>query len=73
MYTDINEALSRNEQFLVLDCLHTFSVRLMKGLCNKKGITILDDKGKQLSLHNPTGMLTKYYKTNNVFQSNFSE
>lgn len=73
LYTDINEALSRNEPSLVLDRLHTFSVRLMRELCNKEGITILDDKGKQLPLHSLAGMLAKKYKTNNVFQSDFSE
>lgn len=73
LHTDITEALSRNEPSLVLDRLHTFSVKLIRELCEKKKIAILDDKGKQLPLHSLAGMLVKYYKKNNCFQSDFSE
>lgn len=57
----------------MLDRLHTFSVKLIRELCEKKKIAILDDKGKQLPLHSLAGMLVKYYKKNNCFQSDFSE
>ena len=73
LHTDITEALSRNEPSLVLDRLHTISVKLIRELCEKKKIAILDDKGKQLPLHSLAGMLVKYYKKNNCFQSDFSE
>lgn len=73
LHTDITEALSRNEPSLVLDRLHTFSVKLIRELCEKKKIAILYDKGKQLPLHSLAGMLVKYYKKNNCFQSDFSE
>lgn len=73
LYTDITQALSRNEPSLVLDRLHTFSVKFIRELCTEKGINTLDDKGHQQPLHSLVGMLTKYYQKNSVFESDFSE
>ena len=73
LHTDIMQVLSRNEPTLVLDRLHTFSVKFIRELCNKKGIQTKDSSGKAYALHSLVGMLLKYYHANNVFQSDFSE
>ena len=73
LHTDITQALLRNEPSLVLDRLHTFSVKFIREICNDKGIVTVDDKGQQYPLHSLAGMLSKYYKSNNMFQSEFSE
>lgn len=69
---DINHSLSCGEPALVLDRLHTFSVKLIRELCGLKGITTADDRGNQLPLHSLAGMLVKYYQNNGAFQSEFS-
>ena len=73
LYADITQALSRNEPTLVLDRLHTFSVKFIRGLCDEKGINTLDNKGHQQPLHSLVGMLAKHYQKNRVFESEFSE
>lgn len=73
LYADITQALSRNEPSLVLDRLHTFSVKLIRGLCDEKGINTLDNKGHQQPLHSLVGMLAKHYQKNGTFESEFSE
>ena len=73
LYIDITQALLRNEPSLVLDRLHTFSVKFIREICNSKGIVTVDDKGQQYPLHSLAGMLAKYYKNNDMFQSEFSE
>lgn len=73
LYIDITQALLRNEPSLVLDRLHTFSVKFIREICNNKGMVTVDDKGQQYPLHSLSGMLAKYYKNNDMFQSEFSE
>lgn len=73
LHDDIMQALFRNEPTLVLDRLHTFSVKFIRDLCERKGIQTKDATGKAYALHSLGGMLLKYYKANDVFQSEFSE
>jgi len=73
LYKDISQALSRNEPALVLDRLHTFSVKFIRELCEKKGIITTDGKGQQYPLHSLAGMLAKHYQKAGSFQSDFSE
>ena len=70
---DINQALARNEPTLVLDRLHTFSVKFFREICENNWIETKNDKGELYPLHSLVGMLTKHYKKNNVFQSEFAE
>lgn len=70
---DIAEALNRNEPTLVLDRLHTFSVKLVKSACIKHKISVYDDKRELYPLHSLVGMLRKFYKENGILQSEFSE
>ena len=69
--SDIHEALRRNEPTLVLDRLHTYSVRYIRNICKSHGLPISDDNGKNYALHSLVGALAKYYKENDVFQSDF--
>ena len=69
---DINNALARNEPTLVLDRLHTFATKLLRQICMENGISVTDDKGRNLPLHSLAGMLKKYYESNNVFDSEFT-
>ena len=61
LHTDIMQALSRNEPILVLDRLHTFSVKFIRELCDKKGIQTKDTKGKAYALHK--GLCSCPYRT----------
>ena len=70
---DIHDALSKGEPTLVLDRLHTYSVRYLRELCNKHKIPISDAKGNSFPLHSLAGSLSKYYRENKVFQSDFAE
>ena len=72
LFRDINHSLSCGEPALVLDRLHTFSVKLIRELCDLKGITTTDDRGNQLPLHSLAGMLVKHYQNHGAFQSEFS-
>ncbi len=68
---DINNALSRNQPTLVLDRLHTFSIKYLRKVCKDYGITVIDNKGNNLPLHSLAGMLRKHYEKNHVFDSDF--
>lgn len=70
---DIAESLSRNEPVLVLDRLHTFSTRFIREICLKHGIATQQANGDFYPLHSLVGMLTKYYRNNNLFESEFIE
>lgn len=70
---DIYDALNKDEPTLVLDRLHTYSTKFLREICNKHSISIADDRGNNYPLHSLAGSLSKYYKANNVFQSDFVE
>ena len=68
---DIHDAIRKNEPSLVLDRLHTYSVRYIRKLCDTHAIPISDSSKKAYALHSLVGMLSKYYRDNDVFQSDF--
>lgn len=70
---DIAESLSKNEPAMVLDRLHTFSVKFIRDICTKHDIAITSENGDFYPLHNLVGSLVKYYRKNNVIESDFSE
>ena len=70
---DIRDALNKGEPTLVLDRLHTYSVRYLREICKTHGIPITDNKGDGFPLHSLAGSLSKYYRDNKVFQSDFAE
>lgn len=72
LHEDINNALARNKPTLVLDRLHTFATKLLRQICTDNGITVVDDKGRNLPLQSLAGMLKKHYEQNNVFDSDFT-
>jgi hypothetical protein len=69
---DINNALARNQPTLVLDRLHTFSTKLLRGICESNGISVVNTKGEHIPLHSLAGSLKKYYEQSPVFQSHFT-
>lgn len=70
---DIHDALSKNEPVLVLDRLHTYSTKFLREICEKHGISIADASGDHYALHSLVGQLAKFYKSNNMFKSEFAE
>ncbi len=70
--SDIIKSLEYNAPELVLDRLHTYSVKYLQNLCESYSISIMDDKGNKLPLHSLLGMLIKKYKTDNIIESEFS-
>lgn len=68
---DIKGALSKSNPALILDRLHTFSIKFLRQVCIKHDIKIENEKGIAFPLHSLVGMLKNFYQQNNVFQSEF--
>lgn len=69
---DIYDALAKDEPALVLDRLHTYSIKYIREICDKHGIAVKDTSGNYYPLHSLAGMLRKHYESNEVFQSDFT-
>ncbi len=69
---EIYKALSNKRPALVLDRLHTFSIKYIREICQKHNIQVKSNKGDFLPLHSLAGSLAKYYDENNMFQSDFT-
>lgn len=72
LYSDISDALAKDEPVLVLDRLHTYSVRYLRKVCKKYNIPISDNE-KFYPLHSLVGNLVKYYEQNSKFKTDFSK
>jgi hypothetical protein len=59
---DINDAINKNEPSLVLDRLHTFSVKYLRELCGRNGIETQGVSGNKYPLHSLAGSIAKYYE-----------
>lgn len=70
---DIHDALAKDEPVLVLDRLHTFSMKYFRGICQTHGLQVSTPDGQLYPLHSLVGNLAKYYEQNNVFISDFSK
>lgn len=70
---DIADSLAKNEPVLVLDRLHTYSIKYIREICEKHGISVRADNGQLHPLHSLAGSLVKYYQQNNAFGSEFAE
>lgn len=70
---DIHDALAKDEPVLVLDRLHTFSMKYFRELCQRHNIEISSQDGQLYPLHNLVGSLVKYYEYNNLYESDFSK
>ena len=73
LYRDIHDALAKDEPVLVLDRLHTFSMKYFRTICQNHGIEVSAPDGQLYPLHSLVGNLTKYYDQNNLFGSDFSK
>ena len=72
LYRDISDALAKDEPVLVLDRLHTYSVKYLRKVCQKYNIPISDNE-KFYPLHDLVGKLVKYYEQNGKFETDFSK
>lgn len=70
---DIRDALAKDEPVLVLDRLHTFSMKYFRELCQRHKIEVSAQDGQLYPLHNLVGSLAKYYEQNHLFESDFSK
>ena len=70
---DIRDALAKDEPVLVLDRLHTFSMKYFRELCQRHNIEVSAQDGQLYPLHNLVGSLVKYYEQNHLFESDFSK
>ena len=68
---DIRQSLVDGDAVLVLDRLHTLTVKKIRSYCVVHDIDIVNDKGENYPLHSLIAMLTKYYSTDNII-SEFS-
>ena len=70
---DISESLAKNEPELVLDRLHTFSIKFLRDICQKHCIDTSTEDGRKYPIHSLAGSIAKYYEQNNCFKSEFSK
>lgn len=70
---DITDSLARNEPVLVLDRLHTYSIKYIRGICQKHNIPVSADNGDPYPLQSLAGSLVKFYQQNNYLDSEFAE
>ena len=70
---DIADSLARNEPVLVLDRLHTYSIKYIRGICQKHNIPVSADNGDLYPLQSLAGSLVKFYQHNNYLDSEFAE
>ncbi|MDR2409187.1 MAG: abortive infection family protein [Bacteroidales bacterium] len=68
---DIKNALARNNPMLVLDRLHTFSVKFLRQISKENNLRIVNERGMAYPLQTLIGNLIKYYKQNVILQSEF--
>lgn len=69
---DIHDSLKKGEPTLVLDRLHTYTIKIVKLFCVSHDIEIINDKNRSYPLHSLIGMLSKYYSKNGMV-TKFSE
>lgn len=63
---DIRDSLRDGEAVLVLDRLHTYTVKKIRSYCLVHNINVSDEKSGKRPLHSLVGMLIKYYSNNNL-------
>ncbi|WP_341960047.1 abortive infection family protein [Planococcus maritimus] len=72
LLVDIYDSLAKNKPTLVLDRLHTFATKFLRGICIEHGIEIEDTNGKKYALHGLAGKLKKQYEQEEVMSSSFA-
>ena len=69
---DIYDALGRDQPSLVLDRLHTYTIKYIRTICSKHSIPISNETSTNYPIHSLIGSLAKYYKEEKVFESDFA-
>lgn len=68
---DIETNISAGKPELVIDRLHTFATKYIRGICQDHGIAIVDDKGNSFSLDALVARLKNWYDEEGFFESEF--
>lgn len=69
---DIKKSLKEQHPELVLDRLHTLSVKIIRRFCEENNIAVFNEKNELYPLHSLVGMLVKKYNQRGIL-NNFSE
>ena len=69
---DIKKSLKEQHPELVLDRLHTLSVKIIRRFCEENNIDVFNKKNELYPLHSLVGMLVKKYNQRGIL-NNFSE
>lgn len=69
---DIKKSLKEQHPELVLDRLHTLSVKIIRRFCEENNIAVFNEKNELYPLHSLVGMLVKNYNQRGIL-NNFSE
>lgn len=69
---DIKKSLKEQHPELVLDRLHTLSVKIIRRFCEENNIAVFNEKNELYPLHGLVGMLVKKYNQRGIL-NNFSE
>lgn len=64
--------IEKGDPTLALDRLHTFVTKFLRKQCVDNGVAIKNANDNYLPLHSIMGNLCKYYKDNNLIESEFS-
>lgn len=69
---DIERNIANNTPEMAVDRLHTFCVKYLKELCDKHGVAVNPDSDGHYALVYLGAELSKWYKSNEYFDSDFS-
>ena len=69
---DIKKSLKEQHPELVLDRLHTLSIKIIRRFCEENNIAVFNEKNELYPLHSLVGMLVKKYNQRGIL-NNFSE
>ncbi len=68
---DIEANVSAGKPELIIDRLHTFSIKYIREICQSHGISISNEKGDNFSLYSLVAKLKTWYERENYFDSEF--
>ncbi|WP_323088570.1 abortive infection family protein [Allobaculum sp. JKK-2023] len=69
---DIIGKIENGEADLALDRLHTYTTKFIRNKCEDIGLVVKKENGDNLPLQSLMGNLCKYYRENNLIESEFS-
>lgn len=73
LLSDIYRSLENNAPELVLDRLHTFAMRFLKGFCHIHNLDVLDNRGNSLPLQSLLGKIKSHILSLSIIESDFTK